>query len=196
MKTILVLSIRENHARGILEGRKKVELRRVRSKLEKGDIVLIYTPRPVMALVGGFVVKEVIVAQPGQLWRQVGSLSGLTKHQFTHYYAGASVAFGICFDKAWRLDKPVALVTLRQCWFRFTPPQCFRYLGAKEMRMAKSFNINLIPGEAFNESAKTKGSGVFSDQTRFSARGWGSERMLPEERGPVEARCGREVETD
>lgn len=155
MKTILVLSIRENHAQDILEGRKKVELRRVRPKLENGDIVLIYAPRPVMALVGGFVVKEVIVAQPGQLWRQVGSVSGLTKHQFTHYYSGASVAFGICIDTTWRLDKPVSLAVLRRCWFPFTPPQCFRYLGAKEMRMAKSYNSNLIPSYAFNRTKST-----------------------------------------
>jgi predicted transcriptional regulator len=155
MKTILMLSIRESHAQNILAGRKKVELRRVRSKLEKGDVVLIYAPRPVMALVGGFVVKEVIVAQPGQLWRQVGSVSGLTKHQFTHYYSGASVAFGICIDTPWRLDKPVSFAVLRRCWSRFTPPQCFRYLGAKEMRMAKSFNINLISGESFNGRKST-----------------------------------------
>ena len=108
-----------------------------------------------MALVGGFVVKEVIVAQPGHLWRQVGSVSGLTKHQFTHYYSGASVAFGICIDTPWRLDKPVSLAVLKRCWSRFTPPQCFRYLGAKEMRMAKSFNINLIPDEAFNGTKST-----------------------------------------
>ncbi len=155
MKTILVLSIRESHAQNILAGRKTVELRRVRSKLEKGDVVLIYAPRPVMALVGGFVVKEVIVAQPGHLWRQVGSVSGLTKHQFTHYYSGASVAFGICIDTPWRLDKPVSLAVLKRCWSRFTPPQCFRYLGAKEMRMAESFNINLIPDEAFNGTKST-----------------------------------------
>lgn len=155
MKTILVLSIRESHAENILEGRKKVELRRVRSKLDEGDIVLIYAPRPVMALVGGFVVKEVIVAQPGQLWKQVGGVTGLTKHQFTQYYSGASVAFGICIDTTWRLDKPVSLAVLRQCWLPFTPPQCFRYLGAKEMRMAKSFNVNVIPSEVFNEAKST-----------------------------------------
>lgn len=155
MKTILVLSIRASHAENILEGRKKVELRRVRPKLQKGDVVLIYSPRPAMALVGGFVVKEVIVAQPGQLWRQVGSVSGLTKHQFTHYYSGASVAFGICIDTTWRLDKPVSLAVLRRCWLPFTPPQCFRYLGAKEMRMAKSFNVNVIPSEVFNKAKST-----------------------------------------
>lgn len=155
MKTILVLSIRGSYAESILEGKKKVELRRVRPKLESGDIVLIYVPRPVMALVGGFAVKEVIVAQPGQLWRQVGSVSGLTKHQFAEYYSGASVAAGICIDTMWRLEKPVPLAVLRRCWLGFIPPQCFRYLGAKEMRMAKSFNINLIPDKASNGTKST-----------------------------------------
>lgn len=152
MKTILVLSIRASHAENILEGRKKVELRRVRPKLENGDIVLIYAPRPIMALVGGFVVTKVIAAQPEKLWRLAGSVSGLTKNQFTHYYSGASMGFGICIEKAWRLEKPVSLAVLKRSWSNFSPPQSFRYLRPNEMRKAASSNMNLLPNDVVSET--------------------------------------------
>ena len=92
----------------------------------------------------------------------------LTKHQFTHYYSGASVAFGICIDTTWRLDNPVSLAVLRRCWLPFTPPQCFRYLGAKEMRMAKSFNVNVIPSKVFNEAKST--FPLFEQHSRLRAK--------------------------
>lgn len=147
MKTILVLSIREPHAQNILQGTKTVELRRMRPRLEEGDIVLIYAPRPIMALVGGFVVKRVIETQPEKLWRLVGRVSGLTRSQFIQYYSGASMGFGICIDQAWRLGKPVSLATLKRSWSHFSPPQGFRYLRADEVRMAKSSSLDLLPNE-------------------------------------------------
>jgi len=145
MRTILVLSIKEKHAQDILGGSKKVEFRRIRPRLEKGDIVLIYAPRPIMALVGGFAVNKVIAAQPEKLWKQVGGISGLTKNQFTQYYSGSSMGFGICIDTTWRLGKPMALAVLKRSWFGFSPPQCFRYLRADEVRKARSSTMNLLP---------------------------------------------------
>ena len=147
MKTVLVLSIREPHAHNILRGTKTVELRRMRPRVQKGDIVLIYAPRPIMALVGGFIVKHVIVAQPENLWRLVGNVSGITRRQFVQYYSGASEGFGICIDRAWRLRTPVPLVTLKRSWIHFSPPQCFRYLRPDEVRMAKSPSLDLFPFE-------------------------------------------------
>lgn len=147
MKTILVLSIRDPHAQNILQGTKLVELRRMRPRVGEGDIVLIYAPRSIMALVGGFVVKKVIATQPAKLWRLVGSVSGLTKTQFMDYYSGTSLGFGICIEKAWRLEKPVSLAVLKQTWSKFSPPQGFRYLRADEVRKVKSSSLDLLPNK-------------------------------------------------
>lgn len=150
MKTILVLSIRDPHAQNILQGTKTVELRRMRPRLGEGDIVLIYAPRPIMALIGGFVVKKVIATQPEKLWRLVGSVSGLTKNQFMDYYSETSMGFGICIEKAWRLEKPVSLAVLKRSWSKFSPPQAFRYLRPNEMRKVTSSNMNLLPTDGFS----------------------------------------------
>jgi len=150
MKSILVLSIRDRHANSILDGKKTVELRRIRPNIGQGDIVLIYIPRPIMAVVGGFAVKNVVSAKPEALWRQVGRRSGLTKRQFSQYYSGTSVGFGIQIAKVWRLGASLSLPKLRQWWPDFIPPQGFRYLRSSEIRRAASSSRELFPLEVLN----------------------------------------------
>lgn len=138
MKTVLVLSIHHLYAERILSGRKKIELRRTRPRLRKGDIVLVYSPRPVMALVGGFDVKKLIEARPDKLWDLAGSISGISKTEFDEYYSGASRGFGIWIAKTWRLQKPLSLQELKRLWSNFSPPQSFRYLRADEVSIART----------------------------------------------------------
>lgn len=152
MKAILILSIRDHHANSILDGKKTVELRRMRPNVGEGDIVLIYIPRPIMAVVGGFLIKSVVSAEPEALWRRVGRNSGLTKRQFIQYYSGTSVGFGIQVAKVWRLGTPLSLPKLRQWWPSFIPPQGFRYLRSSEIRRAASSDRSLFPVNALNSS--------------------------------------------
>lgn len=158
MKTVLILSIRDVHAKNIFQGSKKVELRRIRPRLKGGDVVLVYTPRPVMALVGGFAVKDVIEAQPQKLWSLVGSVSGLSKDEFAKYYSGASKGFGICIGITWRLRKPLSLATLKQAWVKFVPPQGFRYLRANEVDLAISSRMNLLPNVKLYSVSRDRGA--------------------------------------
>jgi len=150
MKSILVLSIRDHHAYSILDGKKTVELRRMRPNIEEGDVVLIYIPRPIMAIVGGFAVKNVVSAKPEALWKQVGRKTGLTKRQFIQYYSGTSVGFGIQIAKVWRLNTSLSLSNLRRWWPSFVPPQGFRYLRSSEIRRAISSSLSLFPNEVLN----------------------------------------------
>ena len=152
MKSILVLSIRDHHANSILDGNKTVELRRMRPNIDEGDIVLIYIPKPIMAVVGGFAVKSVVSAKPEALWKQVGRKSGLTKRQFIQYYSGTSVGFGIKIAKVWRLSTSLSLPKLRQWWPNFIPPQGFRYLRSSEIRRAASSSRNLFPIKVLNDN--------------------------------------------
>jgi predicted transcriptional regulator len=147
MKSILVLSIRDRHANDILDGTKTVELRKTRPRLVEGDIVLIYVPKPIMAVVGGFEVKNVVSTDPKNLWKKVGSESGLTRKQFTDYYSGSSIGFGIRVAKTWRLAESLSLKTLRRWWPEFCPPQGFRYLRASEINTAITLSMSLLPKE-------------------------------------------------
>ncbi|HEY9294972.1 MAG TPA: hypothetical protein VIQ31_01115, partial [Phormidium sp.] len=59
--TILLLSIKPEYAKKIFKDQtKKVELRRVRTRLTEGDIVLVYVSSPEKVFVGSFEVEGVI----------------------------------------------------------------------------------------------------------------------------------------
>lgn len=131
--TALLLSIRPKYADLIFNGLKKTELRRVRPRIQKGGIVLIYVSSPVKALMGAFQVQKVIEGNPKYLWRVAGNESGITKKEFDTYYSGLSLGFAISASKIWQLKHPILLANLKRRWAHFTPPQGYRYIHLEEI---------------------------------------------------------------
>ncbi|MGA9377672.1 MAG: ASCH domain-containing protein, partial [Phormidium sp.] len=96
---ILLLSIRPEYAKKIIDGTKTVELRRVRTRLKAGDRILLYISSPEKALVGSCEVEQVIQFEnlPKELnkfWNEVKNNAGIEQHKFYRYYQGASVGVG------------------------------------------------------------------------------------------------------
>lgn len=131
--TALLLSIRPKYADLIFNGRKTIELRRVRPRIQRGSIILIYVSSPVKALMGGFLVQKVIQGSPTYLWRVIGNETGITKKEFETYYSGLSLGFAISASKVWQLKNPIVLNKLKQRWENFTPPQGYRYINLQEI---------------------------------------------------------------
>jgi predicted transcriptional regulator/predicted nucleic acid-binding protein/GNAT superfamily N-acetyltransferase len=140
----LLLSIQPEFAHRIFTGTKKVELRRVRPKLEESDWVIVYVSTPVRAVVGAFQVDRIVEALPNRLWRIVRHEAGVTRKEFELYYAGASNACGIFFKKTMTLSHPVELAHLRRLWAGFHPPQSFRYLTEADVKRIESFSKQTI----------------------------------------------------
>lgn len=65
LRRVLLPSIPPRFTDSILDGTKTIELRRTRPRVAPGDPVLIYACSPVKAIVGSFVVEELIQAYPG-----------------------------------------------------------------------------------------------------------------------------------
>lgn len=133
-KRILLLSIRPQYAEAILAGRKTVELRRRRPQLEEGERVLIYSSGGTRALVGAFVTKGVVQANPKELWRAFGQAAGISREAFTTYFAGKETGVAISVEGAWRAPEAVDLDDLRLLWPGFMPPQSYRYMDAASIR--------------------------------------------------------------
>lgn len=133
MKKVLLLSIRPVYSEKIFSGKKHVELRRIRPSVHRGDLVLVYTSSPSCELTGAFVVGGVETGKPSSLWLKVRGKCGVTKAQFDHYYQGAAKAYGIRIERAWRLDAPVKLASLRRRSARFHPPQSYRYFAPGDL---------------------------------------------------------------
>jgi len=127
MNKILLLSIRPIYSEKIFSGKKRVELRRIRPSVHRGDLVLVYTSSPSCELTGAFVVGAVESATPVRLWAKVRQTCGLTRAQYDDYYRGSKKAYGIRIERSWRLEMPLKLACLRRHSARFHPPQSYRY---------------------------------------------------------------------
>ena len=123
----LLLSIRPRFVEAIFAKTKTVELRRVKPRLQKGDLVVIYASGRTKGIVGAFEVAGVTVASPGHIWRRHNGGSGLGKDEFDRYFAGADIGYAIRIGKLWKHAAPIPLRTLRRRRAGFCAPQGYHY---------------------------------------------------------------------
>lgn len=123
----LLISIRPQFVESIFAGTKTVELRRVRPRLEHGDLVVVYASGITKAIVGAFEVEGVTTASPQSIWRKHNGGSGLGKADFDRYFEGIEVGYAIRIGRLWKLPAPISLGTLRKRRSGFRPPQSYHY---------------------------------------------------------------------
>jgi predicted transcriptional regulator len=143
----LLLSIHPQYAGKIFEGMKTVELRRVKPRLSKGDIVLVYVTSPKMELTGAFEVSGVIKSPPKDLWPKVADCACIDKDSYDRYFSGANHGYGIKISYSWKFKKPLSLSSLRQEIEGFNPPQGYKYYSASEITHHDMGNLLLKPHE-------------------------------------------------
>lgn len=124
----IFLSVRPYYAEKILRHEKSIELRRVRPKVCRGDVVVMYVSSPQREVRAFLLVEEIFEAPPADLWAAVGPKTGVTKQEYDAYFNGASQGVGISIRIAYALEKPLSLDDLRGIAPDFRPPQSFRYV--------------------------------------------------------------------
>jgi len=129
-KNAILLSVQPRYAKKIFEGKKKVELRRIRPNVQHGDLVIIYASSPVMAVSGSFSVDHVMMKRPKELWPFVEHKACVSREEFDRYYRGSRLGVAIFFSDARTVDKPLRLEEIREIWPDFRPPQGYRYLAS------------------------------------------------------------------
>jgi predicted transcriptional regulator len=144
MKTnhAFLISIRPRFAEMIFAGSKTVELRRVCPKVSAGDLALVYVSSPAMELRGSFEVGKILTGSPKQIWKKVVKKSGVTRAEFFAYFKGKKQAHALVIKRAWKLDAPICLTTLRRRKGGFRPPQNFHYLNRNEASLLASLVIS------------------------------------------------------
>lgn len=130
--TDVLLSIKPVFANAILSGVKTVELRRRVPLWLPGTTVHMYASSPQRAVVGSFVVKEVVRAEPWLLWRDYHRDLKLKYDEFNSYLAGLSHGFAIQIESTSLCPAPVALESVRS-GLCVQPPQSFRYLSESKV---------------------------------------------------------------
>ncbi|MEP9377487.1 ASCH domain-containing protein [Aquabacter sp. CN5-332] len=117
-----IISIRPNFAEAIIAGEKTVELRRRIPPIEIGTRLWIYATKPVGAVIGSAVVKDIFRGLPEDIWDKGGNLSRVDRADFDIYFAGAVEAIGLLLWQA-RRGHPVSIEKLRSIRAGFHPPQ-------------------------------------------------------------------------
>jgi len=135
----LLLSIRPKFAEMIFNGKKTVELRRVKPNLSINDIVVVYVTSPIKQVWGSFIVGSIICLPIDELWRTVENEAGVTKEEFFDYFLGVDYGYGIVINKISSVIEPIDLIDIRRIWNGFTPPQSYRYLSHAELNLFYSF---------------------------------------------------------
>lgn len=127
MSKYVFISIREEYTARILEGKKKIELRKSRPNVVPGDHVIIYCTSPVKAIVGVAKVQEVIVHSPLTMWRLHSKKLGIKRKDYFDYYGDSNKAIGIVLSDVRKLGYTICLSLIKKQLPTFTPPQTYRY---------------------------------------------------------------------
>jgi predicted transcriptional regulator len=127
------MSIHPDYAEAIVSGRKCAEFRK-RPLAADIDVVLIYATAPVQAIVGWFEVSGTVRSSPAEIWRRLHSQGGISRTEFTTYYAGSIQGVALLVGKVERFSELVALSVLSP---RPAIPQSFSYISEKVFSQAK-----------------------------------------------------------
>lgn len=122
------MSIRPRYCQLIFAGRKRFELRRRPTRIRKNDLVIVYAPSPLKAIVGLFEVASVLQDRVALFWQQYSEYLGVEKCEYESYFADNHTVYAIEVGSFATIE-PISLTTLRAIWPRFRPPQSYMYLS-------------------------------------------------------------------
>src|SRR5260370_13680272 len=91
----VLLSVRPQYSRALLDGTKQVELRRRAFRSGPGSVIALYEAAPTMALSGFLVVRRVYEGSPEAMWSHIGNRTLLSRCEFLSYLLGRREAFAI-----------------------------------------------------------------------------------------------------
>lgn len=105
----LVMSIRGEHARKVVDGKKKVEIRRRFSKKWAGCKVSIYASGRERCLVGEASISKVVVDDPESIWERFHEDIGCTRAEFDNYTQPRSEIYAIVLKDATPYRESISL---------------------------------------------------------------------------------------
>lgn len=107
MSTML-LSIKPQYAKVILEGKKQYEFRKIKPQRNVTRIIF-YASSPQKEVVGEAEIDYILEGSPNEIWEIAKKAAGITKKFFFSYYQGKSQAFAYKLKNVKVYNKPKAL---------------------------------------------------------------------------------------
>lgn len=107
----MLLSINPQHVENILNGTKRFEFRKVRSRREV-RFILIYSTAPVGHVVGEVEVLGTVDGPLSEVWEHTRAHSGISKQFFDDYYSGRQRAVAYELGEVSVYPRPKTLMEL------------------------------------------------------------------------------------
>ena len=104
----MLLSIKPEYAKAILDGKKKYEFRKRRCKAGVSKIVF-YATAPESKVVGEAEIEDIIEGDPSEIWEQTKEAAGITREKYCMYYDGYSNAVAYKLKNVITYDQPKEL---------------------------------------------------------------------------------------
>jgi len=96
----ILLSIKAEHAKKVLSGKKSVEIRRRFSRKWVGQKVCLYATKPKRSLVGEALISKVVVDKPEIVWEKFNKQIGCAKEDYDSYTNKADKIYAIVLKQA------------------------------------------------------------------------------------------------
>lgn len=125
----ILISLEPRHATNILDGVKRVELRRRVLNVKPGTTVWFYAKSPVASVIGRARIERTHHASPKTLWKKFGGVAGISREEFFSYFGGRAKGAALVLADAVRLHRHVSLEELRRPEMACHPPQFFARLA-------------------------------------------------------------------
>lgn len=144
-KNILIISVKPEYAKKIIDKEKTIELRKCApKKVGKNDYVLIYVTAPIKELWGIYKIENIIKDTPELLWKNFGEKTGITEEEFKNYYKEHENAFGIEIEEVKNLlGLSINIESLKRVVPNFMPPQTYSYINRNLINYSTLKNLLL-----------------------------------------------------
>lgn len=119
---IKALSIKRIYAEGIINGQKKIELRKRPIGMELGELILLYETAPDSVIKGGFIADKTISLPVPEMWNKYNSLLGVEKNFYDSYFNNCEIAYGTFVYQSFAFPS-LSLAQIYQLCPKFVPPQ-------------------------------------------------------------------------
>lgn len=134
----ILISLKPKYADHVFDGAKTVELRKRRLHVDPGTRIWIYATAPAAAIRGYANLVHIETASPSQIWRTLGSQTGISKDEFEAYFETCEVAHALVLSDVMQMKRALPLTRIRKAVNDFQPPQFYCHLNGarKSMRLS------------------------------------------------------------
>ena len=91
----VLLSIKPEFVKEIVNGNKKYEYRKLIFKRDDISTVVVYATKPYGKVVGEFEIDNIISDSPSVIWEKTKKYAGTSKQFYNEYFEGRDQAFAI-----------------------------------------------------------------------------------------------------